>query len=815
MGHFRQIIRVLLKRPEFTITFMMAFVIAIGPNVILYSIIKAVIFDPIPFPDSGRLVSIVCAKASQAGSMAVSYQDFDSYRAEAKSYFRLAAYRIYPMTLTDGGYAERIMGLAATANLPRTLGIVPELGRDFVDDDDQLKGPPYPVLISHRLWVRRFAADTGIIGRIVQLNNRPFTVAGVLPETCRFPLQADPADFWTTRSVDLSTALVRQRGARVLEVIGRLNHTTTVGAAAVGLGIVAGRLSNAYPSTNAGVTVRVRPLIEQLTQSTAPVLWLVLTATASVLVIAVGNIANLLIAHLSEREGEMAIRYALGATRRDIWGQLLSEYFLASAITVTVSLALASAGLRAVRLLVPTYVPGLDNAHIDIGTVVASCALAGGVVAAVVIGIVRRLGFLDRGSGEKVTLSTHTGSLRRLRLRSSLAIAQLALSLGVLTIAVTAGKGLVRLLSKPPGFVPDHVLTLKVSLPRARYSKGRDIAFFDSLIDDFRHMPGVSGAAGVTPLPLSAERLVVGVDILGRGAQTAADTAPDSSVLRQIGSNIVTVYGDYFRTMGIPLREGREFSSRDVSGPLCVVVVDSKFARKAFGSASAIGMHIRPGISGDEKVPVREIVGVVGDVEGPASEGADQPTVYIPLTQLPTTSMAFVVRTAGSDGVLGRPIQQTVSRRDAQVPVYDMRGMSNYMSLAFAQPRFVTFVFGGFGALALLLALVGMYGMTAEDVQQRRRELSVRVALGADERLVLWSVIRRNGVLVLMGVPLGAAIAYLLGKLLSGVMAEVPPLDGGMIAVVTVVLISFGAVCSYLAARGVVNSKILAHLRQD
>lgn len=802
-------IRMLAKHRGFTVIAVLTLALGIGANTAIFSVVNAELLRPLPFNDPGRLVR-VWETNSRIGtkSDSISYPDFGDWQTQNHVFEKVGAHTNASYTLTGVEQPERLEGQVISAEMISLLGATPELGRAFLPGEDE---PHHHVaILSHRLWKEHFGGDPGIIGRTITLDNNGYTVVGVMPASFAFPLQRQPIEIWTTFSalqepLDATPPITQVRGAHFMLGIARLKPGVTLAQAQSDMDVIASALARQYPDSNKYFGVRLVPEQTELTGAIRPALLVLLIAVGLVLVIACVNVANLLLTRATTRSREIAIRATLGAGRLRIVCQLLTESFLLALLAGTLGVLLAVWGIDLLVRLSPEDLPRIGEIHLD-GRVLAFTAILS-VLTGVLFGLapalqITRANLVD--TLKENALSVTAGMHRHL-LRSSLVIVEVALALVLLVSAGLLIHSLVRLQNVNPGFSAHNVMASNIDLPDEKFSNAKKVQFLRDLMPRVKAMPGVVSAAAIVPLPMSGNEFQVAVEIEGR------PTAKSDEVI----SSVRIITEDYFRTMLIPLLQGREFREQDGAEAAPVVIVNEALAQKFFPGENPIGKHIRPGISTDTKPSrMREIVGVVGNVKYRDLGSEWTPESYVPYAQLPFGNMTIVAHAADDPYSLAKPIAEAVRFVDQDVPAYHPRTVEEYLYGTIAIPRFNTLLLGMFAGLALLLTAVGLYGVISYSVAQRTHEIGIRMALGAQPRDILQLVVGQGLRLALVGVGLGMA-ALFLTRFLSSLLFAVNSVDPISLAVVAFLLLSVVLLSCYIPARRAMRVDPMVALRYE
>jgi len=766
-------LRMLLKSPTVSIVATIALALGIGANTAIFSVVNAVLLRPLPFPDPDSLVSIFETdqrRGYNRGSH--SYPNFFDLREQNTVFERVASYYSGDFIMTGGGEPARLQGAVVTADLFPLLGVAPLHGRTFTTEEDKPSTSGRVVILSQQLFQRRFNSDPSILNQTITLAGRPFTVVGVMPATFEFPIQNDPVDLWTTIAGDAEgkTPVTGQRGAHFLRVIARLKPGVSEDQAQSEVTAIAARLEQQYPDQNTNKSLRTESALSAMVGSVRPALFIMLGAVACVLLIACANVANLLLARATSRHKEMAIRAALGASRIRVIRQLLTESVLLSLAGGACGLLLAVWWSDLLIALGKEDIPRAVEVAIDrrvLGFTIGVSVLTGlifGLVPAFhssKTALVESLKEGGRGTGE---------GARRNPARSVLVIAELAIALVLLVCAGLLIQSLWRLQSVNSGLQSQNVMTFNVALPEIKYNYAKQSQFFVDLKARLETAPGVQSVSSVYPLPLSGDRFSISFQIDGRPVPEKDEPSGD----------FFTTGVGYFRTMGIPILKGRDFDQNDRHGSTPVIIITDTFARQHFPNEDPIGKRIHPGISSieGEDSTMREIVGVVGDVRNRELNTEPRPAFYVPQKQIPFSQMAMVVKTNNEPQSLISGVTKDVAGMDPDLPLFGVRTMEEYLSASVATPRFNTTLLSIFAAVALVLTVVGLYGVMSYSVAQRTNEIGIRIALGAQGRDVLMMIVKQGSKLILIGLAIGLlgaiAVTRLMESLLFGVTAKDP-----------------------------------------
>jgi putative ABC transport system permease protein len=797
-------LRVLAKSPGFSCVVVLTLALGIGANTAIFSVVSAVLLQPLPFPQPDRLVDLVRVD-SRTGekSRAQSYPDFADLRGQSTSLEAAAAYDESSATMTGMGDPVHLNMGIFSADMFNVLRVPPIIGREFTAAED--KPGTHVALLSYRLWKTRFGGDQKVMDKKIVLDGTPYRVAGVMPAEFQFPLDSQPMDLWTTIAVEGADSQAA-RGSHFLGVIGRLRGGTTLAAASAEAAEISSRLAKQYQDTNSHWRMTLQPEMEELVGDVRPALLMVLGAVGFLLLIACANAANLLLARAAGRQREMAIRASLGAGKSRILAQLLTESVLLSLAGGALGLLLAVWGTAALTNLPSLGIPRLSSAGVD------GRALIFTLLVSLFTGILFGLAPAFHASRFNLFRSlkeggrTATDGVGRSRIRALLVISQVSLAVVLLIGASLLIESVFHLLHQSPGFEPQGVIAFNLDLPDSRYGKPEQSAdFFRNLLGRVRAVPGVTAASGVLPLPLSGDSMRTSFEIDGK--PMAKSDLPTTNI-RAVGL-------DYFQTMRIPLLAGREFSARDDRQAPHVVIINQTLARKFFPNESPIGKHIKPGMSSGKTDSMCEIVGVVGDVKHRRLWLPDDPESYVPYDQSPIGGMNIVVRSLGDPMALLPALRTQVQTLDPELPIYKAQRMEEYVAASVAQRRFTSLLCTIFAAVGLLLAVVGLFGVMSYSVAQRTHEIGVRVAVGAAKADILRLILKEGMGITIVGIVVGLfgtlAVSAILKSQLYGVSARDPLTFLGVILLLALVAL----VACYIPARRATRVDPMVALRYE
>jgi putative ABC transport system permease protein len=796
--------RTLRSSPGFTAVVLATVALGIGANTAIFSVINAVLLRPLPYAKPERLVAAYQTQPGQGiTSNGVSYLNFSDWKAQSRSFDGLGAIRMHDFTLTGQGEPMLVAAGTVTSNVFGILGSAPLLGRGLLPSDDAPEASPVAVL-TEKLWRERFGADPAVAGKTVHLDQRPFTIVGVMPAIFKTPPNAPPAELWTPLSKDPVFEDLRQRrGGHYLTIVGRLKGGVPTARAQAELATVAQELARQYPRENEGWGVRLVPLSESFVAGVRTALLLLLGAVGFVFLIACANVANLLLTRTSARAREFAIRTALGAGRSTLVRQALTECLLLGLAGGALGVALALAAMGALRAWLPPDLPRVGEIGIDAR--VLGFSFLASLAAAAVFGIAPAL--QASGSGLAGALregSAGAGESRgKRRLRNLIVAAETAFAFVLLVGAGLLAKSFVRLQSVPLGFDPSRVLTAGMSLPRTQYTKPEEwLGFYTTLVERLASKPGVESVSASLPLPLYGAGLNFAFKIEGQAESPGAD----------LSANYTAATPGYFRVLGIRLLQGRLLTEQDTAQSPKVCLISQTFARRHFAGADPIGKRL---VFGFKESVSREIVGVVADVRRDGLGVVSRPEMYVPFIQEPWWAAYVVIRTSGDPMRLAAVLRGEVRALDPSLPIEGVQPMSQIVSESVAEPRFRTTLLGLFGGLALVLAIIGTYGVISYSVGRRKREVGIRLALGAAPGDVLRLVLAEGLALTGAGLAAGLLGAAALTRSLASLLFDVGRLDPATYAAAALALAAAGLLASWVPARRAMRVDPVRTLREE
>jgi putative ABC transport system permease protein len=779
-------LRTFQRAPGFTAAAVLFLALGIGGNAAIFSLVDRLLLRPLPLESPERLVLVWESQAEvEETRNLVSLVEYDAWAAAGRPFAGLAAYTEAFFNLTGVDRPERLAGAIATPNLLSTLGLQPVAGRFFLPEEGE-PGAPAVAVVSHRLWRQRFGADPAMVGRRLDLNGDTFEVVGVLPP--QFLLPGKQVDLLVPLAPDPEERANAE--AHFLTVLGRLAPGVSLTQARQEMDAAARRLAQTFPASNAGHGVNLQPLHDELVGETRPALLALLVAVCCVLLAACTNLANLQLARIVGRKGELAVRMALGASRGRVIRQLLVESLVLGLLGGAAGLLLARLLARSLVVLSPVQTPLLAAPALD-GRVLAF-TLAVALFTGMAVGLLPALhaARVDLQGTLKAAGRKPAGARGGQPARRMLVAAEVALSLVLLVGAGLMIRTFANLLDVDPGFRTEELVTLDLSIPMARLAEGDNpAAFLQRLIVRLQSVPGITAAGATSHLPMSGEDGDRSFTIEGR---EPAD--PEEA----LGSEYRRVSPRYLEILRVPLRRGRTFTERDDAEAPLVVVVNQAFADRFFAGEAPVGRRL---LIRDGEARPREIVGVVGNLRHFALASDPQPEMYVPVLQRWWSNMTLVVAGTGTPAEVAETVRKEVWAMDSQIPVSNAGTVAAYVERSVARQRFTMLLLSVFGALALALAAAGVYAVQAYSVQSRRDEIGIRMALGAQPRSVTSLVVGHGLPAVAVGLAAGLAGAYFLTRLLASLLYDVSTFDAVVFVAVPVLLGLVALVACYLPAR--------------
>jgi putative ABC transport system permease protein len=808
--------RMLLKQPGFTLVAVLTLALGIGANTAIFSVVNAVLLKPLPYPEPGQLVQLRLEGAGKPDTV-IGSTAFVQVKAQSQSLARIAAYSGGDMTLTGAEAAEGVVAGAVTADFFPLLGVVPALGRNFTQEEDTPNGPKAAIL-GHGLWQSRFGGDADVLGRTITLNEQSYTVVGILPARFQYP---EPFQIWIPLALSETSAALAGygEGMVLLKAIARLKPGVTLEQAQTELQTIAQHIQPGGPTATPGGNPRSRGeggdsvltlvgLHEQVVGDVKGMLLVLLGAVAFVLLIACANVANLLLARAATRQREMAVRAALGAGRLRVARQLLTESVLLSLASGGLGLLVAFWGVRALGQWSGSSLPAMHGIGIDAW--VLAFTLGVSVITGLAFGLAPAVQAwrTDVNAALKEESRGEMGGHRKW-LRHFLVVSEVALALVLLIGAGLLIKSFLRLHDVKPGFRTDDVLTFQVTLAKGE-SSPQKVNFIKQIVERLKALPGVQAVAATDSLPLTQFNRISLAEIEGRPPIDLRKAKPGE--VRPVSRPTVTL--DYFNAMGIPLRNGRAFTLQDVRSPAESVIVNEAFEKYHFPGQSAIGKRIRLRARGAE-ASWQTVVGVVGDVRQSGLAGDIMPEVYSPELEDVGGELSFVIRATGEPASLISAVRRVVAEVEPNQALHNVMTMEQRLANTTTSRRLNTALLGSFAGVALLLAVVGIYGVMSYAVTQRRREIGVRMALGAQGGDVSRLVIGEGMKLVLIGALLGLGGALALTRLLKTLLFGVSATDPLTFIVIAALLIMVALLACWIPAQRATKVDPLVALRYE
>jgi putative ABC transport system permease protein len=801
--------RMLLKQPGFTVVAVIALALGIGANTAIFSVVNAILLRPLNYKDSERLVQINHNYPKLDLKASVSGAGYTHYRDNCAAFETVGAASPWPVNLTETGDPERLQGMAVSHTFLPMLGIEPARGRVFTAEEDQ-PGFNRVVVLSDALWQRRFGGNPNLVGNTIKLNGESYTVIGVMPPSFQFGREfAQQIDLYSPIALTPQQLDPRRWRSEFLFVVAKLKPGVTLDQAQAEMDTIAANVRQEYfgggdANDPSSWGLLLRSLRETIVGEIRPALLVLLAAVAFVLLIACANVANLLLARAALRHKEIAIRSALGAGRRRVIRQLLTESILLATVGGAIGLALAYLGIRALLSLNEDKIPRAAEIGIDIRVLLFTVGVA--LVTGVLFGLFPAWQTSKSDLHAVLKEGGRSGSARR-SVRGLFVVAEVALALVLLVGAGLLLKSFQKLQDVNPGFKAEHLLTMQISPPATKYQEPQQVdAFFQQALDKVKALPGVQSAGISTSVPMS------GFNSAGSFAIEGRTTAPGEMAP---WGNRWFAGASYFQTLEVPLVKGRYFDDRDVRDAPQVAIIDETMERKFWPDETPIGRRISFQRDPQGNPIWREVVGVVGHVKHRGLEGESPVQYYIPFRQMPVNGVFMVVRTATEPTSLAGAVRGAIQGVDPELPVFRVTTMERMVADSMTQRRFAMTLLGVFALVALTLASVGLYGVMSYSVTQRTNEIGIRMALGAKVTDVLAMVVRQGMTLSLAGVGIGLAGAFALTRVMQTLLFGVSATDPLTYAVVALVLAGVSLLACFVPARRATKVDPMEALRYE
>ncbi len=790
--------RTLVRNPGFACVSVLALALGIGANTAIFTVVNSVLLQPLRFYKPEQLI-VVRERNLKAGfpQFSLSPGNYLDFRDHNHTFSGIAAFQGQGLNLLNGTEPERLRGAAVTIDFFDVLGAKPSLGRAFTTQEGEL-GSHHVVMLSYGLWQRRFAASADVLGRTVKLNGDLYTIVGVMPSDFQFPARTE---IWTPMAMNLSNW--QQRGGHYLGGIGRLKESTSLSAAQADLNTIAARAEMQFPDSNSGWDTTLGTLQEATVGQIRPAILTLAAAVGFVLLIACVNLANLLLSRSAVRRREISIRSSIGASRGRLIQQLLTESVLLSVLGAAVGLALAFAGTRLLTNLTPNILPrageiGVDRVVIEFtATIAILTGILFGLAPAIHMAKADLMGALrEGGRGNAI-------GFRHNHLRSFLVVGEVALALVLLSGAGLLMRSFYELQSVDAGFDPHGVLTFRTNLPSAKYpSDGAQLAFYRSALERIRALPGVAVAGAAQIFPLS------GADYILTFVQVGKPPLPAGN---QPSAAYYAATPGFLAALRIPLKAGRDFTEHDDLAAPPVALISESMAQRYYANQNPIGQQIQMG-NGSKPA---EIVGIVGDIRDQQLEAKGRAAVYEPAAQVPFGGMFYAVRTNGDPASLISAVRGAIRGLDPELPLDGVGTVDALVASSLSQRRFAMVLMATFAGLALVLAMLGIYGVISYSVTQATQEIGIRMALGARRGDVLRMVFGYAGMLIVIGLTIGAAATLGTGRLMASQLFEVKPTDPLTNAAVALVLLATGLLGCAIPAWRAMRVDPLVALRNE
>ncbi|MEO7999234.1 MAG: ABC transporter permease [Gemmatimonadaceae bacterium] len=794
--------RALKHSPAYTIVAAITLALGIGANTAIFSVVNGVVLRPLPYAESDRLMSIKSGRNGRNNE--VSVPDFMDWREQARSFSAFAAGFSGATVLTGSGEPERLSQSRITSNTMDVLRMSAVFGRGFAAGEDD-PAAPRVAMLSEGAWHRRFGSDSTVVGRTLIFDGHPTTIIGIAPDAMRWPQQSDV--WFTTRFTDRDKAQ-GSRGARWIGVIGRLANGVRYESAVVEMNTIATRLSQLYPQRNTGITTNVTPMLASLVGGMRGPLMLLLGAVGFVLLIACANVASLTLGRVATRDAELAVRTALGAGRARIVRQIMTESVLLAVVGGTLGILVGYIGIKALVSIAPAGLPRIDSIALDARVLAFTLALT--MFTGALFGIIPALQGATVNLHDRLRAAGRgaRGQKGSTRTRRTLVVAELALAIVLLAGAGLLLRSFALLRDVDPGFRSENVATFSVALPSgSKYETSQQQSVFSaSLLNGISRVPGVTAAAITFGLPLSGQNMGFTFEVRGRPA-APLDNEPRAQ------ARVASL--EYFSAMGIPLLRGRQFDSHDRLDAPQVLLISNEVARRFFPNEDPVGKYIQTGWGMDGRKYGGEVIGVVGDVRQLALDQDKTPHIYMTYEQWPLDEYDVVVRTTNPIASVFTGAKAVLKELDSEVPMNGPQALSTIVERSMGERRYFLTLLASFAVIATALSVVGVYGVIAYGVQQRRREIGIRLALGATRRSVVNMVLSEGLRLVALSVVLGTAGAFALTRLLQSMLFQVDAHDPVIFTLAPILLTIAAALACVIPARAAARNNPAEVIRAD
>jgi putative ABC transport system permease protein len=796
----RYSVRTFLRKPGFTAVAVVTLALGIGANTAIFSVINAVLLRSLAFEEPERLVKVWAnTDRYPKDKVQTSPPNFRDWSEQNHSFSNIAAYLEFAFNITGSGEPERVPGAAASAALFPTLGISPALGRAFTTDEDK-PGNDNVVVLSHALWQRRFAGDPGVLGQTIAIDGNSVTIIGVMPEGFRYP--SKETEVWIPLALDpQSTA----RMSFFLDVIARLKPGVSLDEAQADMSTVSARLEQQYPKTNTGWGVNLVPLHEEMVGEIRPILLILMGVVGFVLLIACANVVNLLLVRAVSRQREIAIRSALGASRRRIVRQLLTESVTLSLAGGALGLFIAAWGVDLLLALSLETIPRAEEVGLDISVLAFTFGVS--VLTGIVFGVAPALqgSRLDLTTSLKESGRGATGS--RHRLRSALIVAEIAIALVLLTGGGLLLKSFIRLQQVNPGFDARDVILAEVALPTGKYKdEAQWRSFYEQALDRIAALPAIESAGATSSIPLRGHDNRQLFYIEGR---------PSGGPQDYTGASYRVITPGYFRALSIPVLQGRDFTSQDRDHTQGVVIINAAYQRRFFPGEDPLGKRLKMGRGPDSGSPYLTVIGVVADIKHTGLNKEAAPEMYLSYLQSPEFLMTLAVKSFEQKEAVLAAIRGELAAIDPDQPLSKVALFEQLLSDSVASQRFNTLLLGLFAALALALATVGIYGVMSYSAAQRTQEIGIRIALGAQSKDILKLIVGQGLALMVAGVVVGLAASFALTRLLESFLFGISATDAVTFAAVSLLLSAVTLLACYIPARRATKVDPMVALRYE